>query len=67
MRSSETLRQNAHNWRLLEEAAPTEAARKQFRRMESAWLSLAASQDWLDGLVSPHLERPVASARSLAL
>jgi hypothetical protein len=64
MRPSESLRQNAYNCRLLEEAAPTEAARKRFRRMENAWLSLAASQDWLDGLVSPHLERPVAYARS---
>jgi hypothetical protein len=64
MQTSETLRQQAYNCEQLEEAALTEAARRRFRRMQHAWLSLAASQDWLDGLVSPHLERPVAAARS---
>jgi hypothetical protein len=63
MQTSEALRQRASNCEQLEEAAPTEAARKRFQRMRHAWLSLAASQDWLDGLVSPHLERPPATAR----
>jgi hypothetical protein len=63
MQTSETLRQHASNCEQLEEAAPTEAARKRFQRMRHAWLALAASQDWLDGLVSPHLERPEATAR----
>jgi hypothetical protein len=63
MKTSETLRQHAANCEQLEEAAPTEAARKRFQRMRHAWLSLAASQDWLDGLVSPHLEGADVTAR----
>lgn len=53
MQASDLLRRHADNCLQLQETATTEAARKRFKRMRDGWLSLAASQDWLDGLVSP--------------
>ena len=50
---SEILRRNAENCSILEEDASTQAARNRFRRMGNAWRSLALTQDWLDGLISP--------------
>jgi len=47
------LRKNAANCATLEEKASTQAARNRFRRMADAWRSLAHTQDWLDGLISP--------------
>lgn len=50
---SEILSRNAGNCSTLEEDASTQAARNRFRRMGDAWRSLALTQDWLDGLISP--------------
>jgi hypothetical protein len=58
---SEHLRNNAENCLTLENTAPNDAARKQLRRMGTAWLDLAETQDWLDG-VTPPVSRPQPSA-----
>jgi len=59
MTQSELFRQNADNCLQLEEAAAM-AARKQFKSMADAWLCLADSHDWLDGVVSPVVDQPSA-------
>lgn len=51
MNQSEKFRENAANCALLAKQAKLETARIRYRRMESAWLSLAEEQDWLDGVV----------------
>ena len=54
---SEHLRENAGHCLALEGTAPDDTERKQFRRMGDAWLALADTQDWLDG-VTPPVSRP---------
>ncbi len=50
---SDTFRDNAQNCLLLAERAKDEPSRQRFKRMEAAWLALAAEQDWLDGEKCP--------------
>lgn len=50
---SERLRDNAGHCQTLEGTAPDDAGRKQFGRMGDAWLALAETQDWLDGVTPP--------------
>jgi hypothetical protein len=47
-KQSETFRDNA-NWAHFAEAADDELRFRRYKRMEAAWLALAAEQDWLDG------------------
>jgi len=54
---SEHLRENAGHCLTLEGTASDDTARQQFRRMGDAWLALADTQDWLDG-VAPPVSRP---------
>jgi hypothetical protein len=53
MKQSEIFRENAENCAHLAESAVNEPAFQRYKRMEAAWLALAAEQDWLDGEVSP--------------
>ncbi len=46
-------RQNAENCMRMAEAAEAKPAFRRFKRMQAAWLALAAEQDWLDGERSP--------------
>jgi hypothetical protein len=50
---SERLRDNAGHCQSLEGTAPDDAERKQFGRMGDAWIALAETQDWLDGVTPP--------------
>ncbi|MBR0954879.1 hypothetical protein JQ591_30940 [Bradyrhizobium canariense] len=59
MSRSRRLRENAGHCLTLEGSALSDAARKRYRRMGDAWLALAETQDWLDGLTSPIL-RPLS-------
>lgn len=47
---SDTFRENADNCAQLAETAANEQAAMRYGRMAEAWKSLAAEQDWLDGL-----------------
>lgn len=53
MKQSDKFRENAANCALLARQAKHGAARIRYKRMETAWLSLADEQDWLDGEVPP--------------
>jgi hypothetical protein len=53
MKESEKYRENAANCALLAQQAKHGPAKIRYKRMESAWLSLADEQDWLDGRVPP--------------
>ena len=53
MKQSEQFLESADNCAQLAERAPDEPTRKRYQRMEAAWRSLAAEQDWLDGKVPP--------------
>jgi hypothetical protein len=53
MKQSDLYRQNAENCSQMAEAAEGEPAFNRFKRMEAAWLALAAEQDWLDGERTP--------------
>jgi hypothetical protein len=57
MKLSETFRENARNCAQLAESARDRPAMARYRRMEKAWLDLAAEQEWLDGEI-PGKERP---------
>jgi hypothetical protein len=57
MKLSDTFRENAKNCAQLAESATGRPAIARYRRMEKAWLDLAAEQDWLDG-ETPDKERP---------
>jgi hypothetical protein len=68
MTQSELFRQTrtiVSNWKRL----PPWRRVSDFKRMADAWLSLADSHDWLDGVVSPVLDQPSAwqaAARAMA-
>jgi hypothetical protein len=49
---SEQYRENARNCGELAEEAKDLPEKNRYRRMQDAWLALAAEQDWLDGQVS---------------
>jgi hypothetical protein len=49
MKLAHTFRDNAANCSQLADAATSRPAIARYRRMEKAWLDLAAEQDWLDG------------------
>ena len=53
MKQSDLYRQNAENCMQMAEAAQGEPAYNRCKRVEAAWLALAAEQDWLDGEVPP--------------
>jgi hypothetical protein len=53
VKQSDKFRENAANCALLAQQAKHGAARIRYKRMETAWLSLADEQDWLDGEVPP--------------
>ena len=55
MKQSDKYRENAENCAVLAQQAKHGAARTRYKRMESAWLSLADEQDWLDGEVPPEM------------
>ena len=59
---SEHLRENAGRCLTLEDSAPDDATRRQFRRMNASWLALAETQDWLDGAIAP-VARPLPQGR----
>jgi hypothetical protein len=49
MKQSDKFRENAGNCAMLAKDAKHGPARIRYKRMETAWLSLADEQDWLDG------------------
>lgn len=51
LNESQRFRTNAGQYLILEGAAASEAMR--FGRISAAWLALAETQDWLDGVTSP--------------
>jgi hypothetical protein len=53
MKESDKFRENAANCAMLARDAKRGPARIRYERMETAWLSLADEQDWLDGVVPP--------------
>lgn len=53
MKQSDKFRENATNCATLAKQAKHGPARIRYKRMETAWLSLADEQDWLDGVVPP--------------
>jgi hypothetical protein len=53
VKESDKYRENAANCALLAQQAKHGPAKIRYKRMESAWLSLADEQDWLDGRVPP--------------
>jgi hypothetical protein len=53
MKQSDKFRENAETCSALAREAKHGPARIRYKRMETAWLSLADEQDWLDGEVSP--------------
>ena len=53
MKESDKYRENAANCAVLAQQAKHGPARNRYKRMETAWLSLANEQDWLDGEVPP--------------
>ena len=53
MKESDKFRENAANCAMLAKDAKHGPARIRYKRMETAWLSLADEQDWLDGEVPP--------------
>jgi hypothetical protein len=53
MKQSDVFRDNAANCAELADAATEQPAQLRYRRMETAWLALAAEQDWLDGQTPP--------------
>jgi hypothetical protein len=56
MKLSEEFRDNAENCAHLAEGANNGPAVQRFKRMQAAWLALAAEQDWLDGEAAPAVE-----------
>jgi hypothetical protein len=60
MSTGEQLRNNAKNCAVLADEAKNEADRKRYQRIEQAWLTLAETQDWLDGK-TPHSVAKVTS------
>jgi hypothetical protein len=58
MKTSDHFRASADNCAQLAESAVNEALKKRYKRMEEAWRALADEQDWLDGEVSPGMEKP---------
>jgi hypothetical protein len=53
MKLSDKFRENAANCAMLAKDAKHGPARIRYKRMETAWMSLADEQDWLDGEVPP--------------
>jgi ATP/maltotriose-dependent transcriptional regulator MalT len=53
MKQSEHFLENAENCAQLAEHAADEPTHNRYKRMEAAWRSLAAEQDWLDGEMHP--------------
>jgi hypothetical protein len=53
MKDPDKYRENAANCALLAQQAKHGPARIRYKRTETAWLSLADEQDWLDGEVPP--------------
>jgi hypothetical protein len=53
MKESDKFRENAANCAMLAKDAKHGPARIRYKRMETAWMSLADEQDWLDGEVPP--------------
>jgi len=53
MKVSDKFRENAANCAMLAKDAKHGPARIRYKRMETAWLSLANEQAWLDGEVPP--------------
>ncbi|MEH2470058.1 hypothetical protein V1281_000693 [Nitrobacteraceae bacterium AZCC 2161] len=56
MKLSDEFRENAENCAHLAESASNVPAVQRFKRMQAAWLALAAEQDWLDGEATPTVE-----------
>jgi hypothetical protein len=52
LKKSEEYRENARNCGELADEAEELPSRNRYKRMQDAWLALAAEQDWLDGQVS---------------
>ena len=52
-KQSDSFYDNAQNCAFLAERAKDDAAFQRFKRMEAAWLALAAEQEWLDGEKCP--------------
>jgi hypothetical protein len=53
MKQSDHFRENAENCAQLAERATDHPNYLRYKRMEDAWRSLAAEQDWLDGETPP--------------
>jgi hypothetical protein len=51
---------------VLEDAAADDVTRMRFNRLGAAWLALAETQDWLDGVTSP-VSRPQPSSGDLMM
>ena len=62
MSKSDEYRANADQCGELAERAPSEPARRRYRRMEAGWRSLAQDQDWLEGRISPVAESSATTA-----
>jgi hypothetical protein len=60
IKQSEVFRENAENCAQLAEAARNEPRFLRYKRMEAAWLALAAEQDWLDGELQPREDATTA-------
>jgi hypothetical protein len=64
--ASEPFRRNAGNCLALEDTAADDVTRLRFKRLGAAWLALAETQDWLDGVTSP-VSRPQPSSGDLMM
>jgi len=53
MKKSDHFRKSAESAAKLAARATEEATHDRYKRMEAAWLALAAEQDWLDGVAPP--------------
>ena len=62
MTQSDTYRQNAENCLQMAERAKDQPTFKRYWRMAQAWIALAHEQDWLDGEISPSLDRQISPA-----
>ena len=62
MKQSDLFRENAENCLQLAERADGMPAVRRFSRMARAWSALADEQDWLDGEISPCIERSRGTA-----
>jgi hypothetical protein len=56
MPTPEELRKNAENCAELAADATTEPNKKRLKRMEQAWVSLAETEEWLEGRPGTHAD-----------